>query len=257
MLEITPVPAFEDNYIWVIRNPVSDHVAVVDPGDEDPVFEILDEKHWTLNTILITHHHGDHTGGISALTRRYPVPVYGPATERIQGITHPLLGGETIVLPQLDIEFRVLSVPGHTRGHIAYYGHGALFCGDTLFTGGCGRLFEGSPEQMFSSLEKIAALPDTTQVYCAHEYTQDNLRFARVVEPENQDLLERIDLTRQLRSENQPTVPASLELEKKTNPFLRCNRPNVTLAAEKFARKPLKSGVETFAVVRYWKDTLD
>jgi hydroxyacylglutathione hydrolase len=257
MLRVSYVRAFDDNYIWLIHTESGRHVAIVDPGDAEPVQEAIDAQALEPVAILITHHHGDHTGGIRELTRQYDVPVYGPVRERIPGITHPLQEGDQVHLDRLPADFRVMDVAGHTRGHIAYYGHGLLFCGDTLFTGGCGRLFEGTPAQMYNSLTKIAALPEDTRVYCAHEYTLDNLRFAKVVEPENEALHARIAQAIETRKNFLPTVPSTLALEKATNPFLRCDRSNVIQAAERFSGKPLQSGSETFAVVRYWKDTLD
>ena len=257
MINIFPVPAFKDNYIWILHRQETPYVAIVDPGDAQPVLDMLDRTGYQPIAILITHHHRDHTGGIKQLLERYPMPVYGPPNEGIADLSNVVVEGDQVSLQKLDCELDVIEVPGHTRGHVAYYMNGALFCGDTLFTGGCGRLFEGTPEQMYQSLKKIAALPASTQVYCAHEYTEDNLIFAKVVEPDNPDLQTRIEDTQRLRLKNQPTVPAPLSLEMATNPFLRCDLPNVTEAAEKFALKSLNSGVDTFSTVRYWKDTLD
>lgn len=261
MLSAFPVPAFNDNYIWLIHGPARSHAAIVDPGDAAPVLEVLQQQGITPVAILITHHHGDHTGGVHELLQHYDIPVYGPALERIPDITHPLQDGETVQLKGLDpaaaVQFEVLLVPGHTRGHIAYYGHGMLFCGDTLFMAGCGRLFEGTAAQMHASMEKIAALPDDTLIYCAHEYTLDNLVFARVVEPDSPVLRQRMDESHRLRDQGLPTVPATLATEKLSNPFLRYNIPNVIEAAEKFSGKRLQSGAEIFDVVRHWKDTLD
>jgi len=257
MLDIRCVPAFDDNYIWLIGIPGSRQVAVVDPGDADPVIAALDEQGLHPIAILITHHHGDHTGGVAELVDRYTIPVYGPARERIPCLTHPLSEGERVELESLGLEFSVLDTPGHTRGHVCYVGHDALFCGDTLFTAGCGRLFEGSAAQMAESLAKLAALPETTLVYCAHEYTAANLRFALVVEPDNPDILARRDEVARRRARHEPTVPESLLVEKKTNPFLRCAIPAVIAAAEGFAGKALPSLAEVFATVRHWKDTLD
>ena len=257
MIKIFPVPAFEDNYIWILHRSGTPHVVIVDPGDAQPVLKMLETYEYQPVAILITHHHRDHTGGIKQLLKHYPIPVYGPANEGIANLSQKVTDGEHVNIPELDIQLEVFEVPGHTRGHIAYYMEGALFCGDTLFTGGCGRLFEGTPEQMYQSLSKIASLPAATQIYCAHEYTQDNLNFARVVEPDNPKLLARIKNTQDKRHKNQPTVPAPLSLELSTNPFLRCDLPNVTQAAEKFALKSVNSGVDTFSIVRHWKDTLD
>jgi len=257
MMEVRRIHAFDDNYIWLIGCENNPSIAIVDPGDADPVVDYLEREHLKPEAILITHHHGDHTGGIKELVARYGIPVYGPANERIPALTQPVSEGDTVKLEGCHLSFQVLDTPGHTRGHVCYVGHGALFCGDTLFTGGCGRLFEGSPEQMYASLEKIRALPDTTQVYCAHEYTQANLAFAMVAEPDNAAIRARLDEVRKLRASHQDTVPASLGLEKETNPFLRSHIPALIKAAESFAGKPLPNPAAVFATVRHWKDTLD
>ncbi len=254
MYEIVPIPAFEDNYIWLIRNDTAS--AVVDPGDAEPVVDYLNRHGLKLNAILITHHHGDHTGGATELRQRFNCPVYGPRREAIASITNPVREGDTITLPALGTVFEVLDVPGHTAGHVAYYGINSLFCGDALFTCGCGRLFEGTPEQMQASLAKFIALPDETRVYCAHEYTLENIRFARKIEPDNAALLEREQRERQTRAQNRPTLPSTIALEKQTNPFLRWNHPQVMAAAERFAGHPLRSPVEVFAAVRRWRDTV-
>jgi hydroxyacylglutathione hydrolase len=253
-IDITPISAFKDNYIWLIRNSNQQACVVVDPGDAEPVIATLQQTNLTLTAILITHHHRDHSGGINQLLARFSVPVFGPARETIVGVTHPLTENQQVNLLALNLHFNVINIPGHTHGHIAYYGHGALFCGDTLFTGGCGRLFEGTAEQMCHSLHKLAALPNDTDVYCGHEYTQSNLQFARVVEPSNTYLLKRIEQTQALRSKNLPTVPAKISAEKLTNPFLRCDIPTIIHAAEQQAGKKLKNAVEVFACLREWKN---
>ena len=258
MLDVITVPAFSDNYIWLIRSPDQPYVAIVDPGDAEPVLRVMQKDSLIPAAILITHHHADHTGGVRRLLSEYEnLPVYGPSRESIPTITHPLTGGEQITLDKINATFMVMDVPGHTAGHLAYYGHGMLFCGDTLFTAGCGRLFEGTAEQMTASLEKIAALPDETLVYCAHEYTLDNLVFAKTAEPDNHDLDMRIEESHRLRDQDIPTVPSTLLLEKKTNPFLRYHLPNMSTAIEQFVGKQLNSNSERFAAIRYWKDTLD
>jgi len=257
MIKITAVPAFDDNYIWLIGADNSQAVAIVDPGDADPVLENIGQNGVKPVAILITHHHADHTGGVRDILSDYSIPVYGPANERIPALTHPLKQDDCVTLDEIGASFRVIDVPGHTRGHIAYYGHNMLFCGDTLFAAGCGRLFEGTAEQMFNSLEKIRALPDDTQVYCAHEYTLANLKFALVAEPDNQDIHDRMEQTRSMRKQDKATVPSLLGLEKRTNPFLRSHITELQKAAQKFAGKPLHSGAEIFGTVRHWKDTLD
>jgi len=257
MLNVIPLCAFSDNYIWLISSLETGQTAIVDPGDAQPVFAALEASALTPCAILITHHHGDHIGGIRQLLSRYDMPVYGPANEHIPAITTKLHEGDEVVIDGIGARFQVLDFPGHTAGHIGYVGHGMLFCGDTLFSVGCGRLFEGTAEQMYGSLEKIRALPKDTKMYCAHEYTLDNIAFARVVEPNNPDLLQYEVDSREMRSQDIPTVPSALGLEKRINPFLRSHVPNVIKAAEKFAGRSLTKGDEIFGCVRYWKDTLD
>ena len=223
MLEISFIPAFKDNYIWLLTR--DGRAAVVDPGDAEPVMAHLGANGLVLDSILVTHHHADHQGGIAALCQRWHPRVYGPAAESITGLTEPLSGGESIEI--LGQSVAVLAVPGHTLGHLAYLLPGALFCGDTLFGAGCGRLFEGTPAQMYTSLSRLAALPDETKVYCAHEYTEANLRFAQAVEPDNPAISERIARVAALRREGLSSVPSTLGEEKATNPFLRCREPAV------------------------------
>ncbi len=254
MDRVIAVRAFSDNYIWLVHDSAQRLAVAVDPGTAQPVLEALDRTGMKLAGILITHHHRDHTGGINQLLEHYPVPVYGPATEKIPGMTDPLREGDQVALEALDLHFQVLDIPGHTAGHIGYYGNGMLFCGDTLFAGGCGRLFEGTAEQMYASLSKLAALPPTTRVYCAHEYTESNLRFALQVEPQNQALRERLQRVEALRARDAITIPSTIEEELATNPFLRAGKKSVTESAEKHIQKPLSSPVDVFAAVRAWKD---
>ena len=255
MLEVSPVRAFSDNYLWLMRTPGDRAGAVVvDPGDARPVQVALEEQSLQLRAILVTHHHPDHVGGVRALAERYSAEVFGPARESLPCDFRPLEGGAVVRLPSLGLEFDVMDVPGHTLGHIAYHGHGALFCGDTLFSAGCGRLFEGTPAQMLDSLDRIAALPDETLVYCAHEYTLGNLRFAAAVEPGNADVLETLDAVQALRGRDAITLPSTLGHERRINPFLRCREPAVRAAAEARAGRPLASASDVFAVVRAWKD---
>ncbi|HFC54283.1 MAG TPA: hydroxyacylglutathione hydrolase [Gammaproteobacteria bacterium] len=256
MLKIAAVKALRDNYIWLIQ----DHqrrAAIVDPGEAEPVVAAVEEAAVIPCAILITHGHHDHVGGVEELVERFHVPVYGPAREGVAGITHPLRGGELIQPGAVDAEFNVLAVPGHTCGHLAYYGSGLLFCGDTLFTAGCGRVFTSTGQLLFRSLQEIAQLPDETLIYCAHEYTEENLRFARLVEPDNSAIQHRQNKARQLRARGLATVPSTLAEEKATNPFLRCGVATVARAAGKFAGRPLSEPEQVFLVLRHWKDRLD
>ena len=255
MLEISPIPAFEDNYIWLLRDAGAIGCAVVDPGDAEPVIDRLEGEGLVLKNVLITHKHGDHTGGIRELKARWPAAVvYGPAGEPIPTLEHRLVEGDEVELAEPALRLRVLEVPGHTEGHIAYYGGGRLFCGDTLFAGGCGRVFSGTHEQLSASLERLAELPADTLVYCAHEYTLVNLGFARWVEPDSAALAERLAADRAAREGGRPTVPSTLELELRTNPFLRTDRPGVVAAAERWYGGALPSREAVFRAVRTWKD---
>lgn len=249
MLTISFIPAFKDNYIWLLTR--GQRAAVVDPGDAAPVQARLEAEGLTLESILITHHHADHQGGVAALVERWQPAVFAPASESITGCNRPLRGGERIEV--LDQAFEVLAVPGHTLGHLAYYAKGALFCGDTLFGAGCGRLFEGTPAQMSASLDALAALPDDTPVYCAHEYTEANLRFAVAVEPENRQLQARVAKVAALRAAGLPSVPSRLAEEKATNPFLRSGEPAVIAAARQHGASE-SSRTAIFAAIRAWRN---
>jgi hydroxyacylglutathione hydrolase len=258
MPAIIPIPAFSDNYIWLLREGRA--AAVVDPGDAAPVEAYLEREGLTLTAIINTHHHPDHVGGNAALLAHRSIPVFGPARESIPGRTHALGEGEAIVVPGLDVEMAVLDVPGHTAGHIAYFAHDggdgtpAAFVGDTLFACGCGRLFEGTPAQMLQSLGKLAALPGATRAYCAHEYTLANLRFALAVEPGNEALRARAARDQATRERGEPTVPSSIAEERATNPFLRAGEPAVFAAAQARAGRPLAGAVDAFATLREWKN---
>lgn len=254
---VMPLPAFSDNYIWAIVR--DGQAAVVDPGEAGPVLDMLAQSGQQLRAILLTHHHGDHVGGVLELLRHAPATVYGPARENLPHCDVRLSEGDRVALPELDLDLSVLDVPGHTAGHIAYHGRAAgqepvLFCGDTLFAGGCGRLFEGSPEQMHASLQKFAALPADTQVCCAHEYTLANLRWAMAVEPANRKLQQWYRQARQLRDEGRPTLPSTLRLELDTNPFMRTQQAEVARAASQQAEGVLDTPVAVFAALRLWKN---
>jgi len=256
-LSVLTLPAFKDNYLWLIHDGVN--AAIVDPGDAEPVLKALQELGLTLSAILLTHHHADHIGGVPRLLEHASVPVFGPRNDGIAAVTQALGEGERLVVPGLDLELSVLDVPGHTLGHIAYVredqgGHW-LFCGDTLFGAGCGRLFEGTPAQMADSLGKLAALPDDTLVYCAHEYTLSNLRFAQALEPANRALQMRVENDSKLRGTNLPTIPSNIAIEKATNPFLRTTEPTVVESLVNAGR--LQDGadpVAVFAALREWKN---
>lgn len=257
MPQFIALPAFTDNYIWLLLDERSRQAAVVDPGDAVPVIKWLGRHpDYTLSTMLITHHHRDHTGGLTTIKAATGCKVLGPDGEDIAGVDKTLKAGDEVRLFGEKVE--VIDVPGHTRGHIAYFGGKDddpwLLSGDTLFAGGCGRLFEGTPEQMYASLQRLAQLPDATRVYCAHEYTQANLRFARAVEPANDDIRVRLEVVDGLRAAGRMTLPSSVALEKLTNPFLRCSESAVIEAASSQAGKSVPAGEATFAQIRAWKD---
>ena len=254
MAAVLHVRAFQDNYIWVISGNAPGEVAVVDPGDAAPVREFLRREGLHLAAILCTHHHPDHVGGAEALRREWGAPVYGPANETIAAMTDPLRDGEHLDLPALGLAFRIFEIPGHTRGHIAYVNDDFLFCGDTLFSAGCGRLFEGTAAQMHASLSRLAALPEATQVYCGHEYTLANLRFALAVEAQNAEAQAYAREAEARRARDEPTLPSTLGRERRVNPFLRVAEPAVRAAAENHAGRALADDVEVFAELRRWKD---
>lgn len=249
---VEAIPAFADNYIWALR--AGDRVAVVDPGDATPVLRHLERVGGRLVAILITHHHGDHTGGIADLVSVADVPVYGPTLRPITGINHPLHGGERISIDPLGCALDVWHAPGHTLDHLIYVGAGRIFCGDTLFAAGCGRLFEGTGAQMFDALMRLSRLPDAMRIHCAHEYTVANLRFARAVEPDNTDIARRMERELGRRERGEPTLPSTLALERATNPFLRCHLPAVRERVRSVLGVDAGSPVETFIALRQWKD---
>lgn len=255
MIQIDALPAFNDNYIWLLQDPHTKRCAVIDPGDAAPVLAWLGEHpDWRLSDILVTHHHHDHVGGIERLKSETGARVAGPATERIPA--RDLALSDEQLIEVLGLEFQVLAVPGHTLGHVAYYhaGEQLLFCGDTLFAAGCGRLFEGTPQQMHCSLTRLAALPGDTRVYCTHEYTLSNLRFALAVEPENPILQKRFAEVSDWSEAGRISLPSNIELELATNPFLRTSEPAVIAAArERGATNDTPEMV--FAALRTWKDS--
>ncbi len=259
-LTITPIPAFTDNYIWALHN-ANGQVYVVDPGDASPVTAWLTSNQLTLAGILITHHHADHTGGIDGLLASAQVPVYGPAGGHIKQLDHTLQEGDQVTV--LGHAFDIMETPGHTLDHIVYFHPGLpddadsvplLFCGDTLFAAGCGRIFEGNPTMMYNSLQRLAALPAETQVFCAHEYTLANLAFAAGADPENSDLAQRQVTERDKRDQQRPTLPSSILLEQRTNPFLRCHSQGLQAAVQQRMSQKIDTGVELFTALRRLKD---
>jgi hydroxyacylglutathione hydrolase len=250
--QVVALRAFADNYIWTLRD--ATHAVVVDPGDAQPVLDYLEREKLQLAAILNTHHHADHVGGNAALLARHPAPVYGPRDERIAEVSVRLADGEGFTLPHFGIAMETLEIPGHTRSHVAFFGGGMLFCGDTLFAAGCGRLFEGTPRQMYDSLTRLSRLPDDTLVYCGHEYTLSNLRFARAAEPDNTRLPELEARMQALRDRDQPTLPSTIGQEKATNPFLRVGEAGVIRSASARAQKQLSDPVSVLAAIRDWKN---
>ncbi|MBT0960124.1 hydroxyacylglutathione hydrolase [Denitromonas iodatirespirans] len=250
MRQIVPLPAFKDNYIWVMHD--GRHALVVDPGDAAPVTDFIAQHGLTLAAVLITHHHADHIGGLRALAPS--CPVYGPARDTVAGVTHPVREPDQIRIDELGITFRVLDVPGHTREHIAYLAPGILFCGDTLFSAGCGRIFDGTPEELFRSLNTLAALPDDTQVYCTHEYTLANLAFAQAAEPDNPARDRWRDECAERRRRGQPTLPSTIGREKAVNPFLRPQSASVSATLAERLDQPPADALAAFTALRAWKN---
>jgi hydroxyacylglutathione hydrolase len=254
-LRVRPVRAFADNYIWLIEAPKDPRrVVAVDPGEAAPVLAELERLGASLAAILLTHHHADHIGGVAALRAATDLPVFGPDDARIPDLTRRLSDGDTVVLDSLGLQFTTLHVPGHTLSHIAFHGHGAVFCGDTLFSAGCGRLFEGTPEQMNASLGRLGGLPAETRVYAGHEYTAANLHFALEVERDNADAGAYRARVAELRAGDLPTLPSTIGLENRVNPFLRCREPAVRAAVAAHDGRALGDSVAVFAGLRAWKD---
>lgn len=255
-IQLIAVPAFSDNYLWMVCK--GDHAIVVDPGQAAPVQTILHQHQLTLDAILLTHHHNDHVGGVLELQRSTQAVIYGPANETLPACDHRMSEGGTVKLPNVELALGVLDVPGHTAGHIAYHGtmgdQRILFCGDTLFAAGCGRLFEGTPAQMLDSLNKLAGLHSDTLLCCAHEYTLANLKWALAVEPDNQALIDRWSAASRLRENALPTLPSTLQLELDTNPFMRTSQASVSAAASKYAVQTLDQPTDIFAALREWKN---
>ncbi len=254
LLKIIPLPALKDNYIWLLKNKASRHVAIVDPSEAKPVLDRIKTERLIPTAIMITHHHWDHVGGIAAIIEQFNIPVYTPKSETIAGSTHPVGAGDVVSLPELGLQLNILDVPGHTAGAVAYYNDDLVFSGDTLFTAGCGRLFEGTPAQMHNSLSKFKALPDNTRLYCGHEYTVSNLKFAAHLEPGNKAIQQRLQRATATRDKHLPTVPATMSEEQATNPFLRCEEVTVIAAARAYATTSATAPADVFATIRRWKD---
>ena len=249
MLQITPISAFEDNYIWLLHNTLN--AVVVDPGDAEPVIAVLTEKNLELSAILITHYHADHIGGVTKLVdyfkaKNRTIRVYAPQYELYAFDHFEVLENDTVDLPEIDQAFKVMWLPGHTNGHIAYVNAQTLFCGDTLFGAGCGRLFEGTPAQMLTSLNRLKQLNSATKVYCTHEYTAKNILFALSLEPNNEDLINRQIAVQTLRANSKPSLPSTIDYELKTNPFLRCSEPGII----EHSKSPKKDELSVFTAIR-------
>lgn len=254
-IQIVALAALRDNYIWAITHPQQRSMLVIDPGEASPVLDYLQQQELTLQGILLTHHHWDHVNGVAELVRAHPAPVYGSQENPYQGVTHRLVDQERVKINDYFPSFACIAIPGHTLDHLAYYSEGLLFCGDTLFAAGCGRLFEGTPAQMYDSLQKLATLPGHTQVYCAHEYTLDNLRFAHQAEPSNSHILQRMHAVEALRKQGLPSIPATLSEELQTNPFLRCDVTEIKQQAEQYSQQSLPDPIAVFAALREWKNS--
>ncbi|MFV9474556.1 hydroxyacylglutathione hydrolase [Advenella sp. RU8] len=256
--KILPISAFNDNYIWIIVQ--GNNAVVIDPGQSEPVLKVLQAKNLNLQAILVTHHHADHVGGIAGLREHTHAKVYGPATEIIPFCDIPLQEGDTVAIDGFSWFLSVLEVPGHTLGHIAYFGYlnpdePVLFCGDTLFATGCGRIFEGTSTQMNQSIDKFRKLPQNTLIFCAHEYTLGNIEWALAVEGDNPDLQQWSQEARLIRGQQKPTVPTTVGHELKTNPFMRVDQASVINAAQAKAGRSLSAPDEVFAVLRDWKNS--
>jgi hydroxyacylglutathione hydrolase len=254
MLQIWPIPIFDDNYVWVLEREGSNLVAVVDPGDGPPVVDALTARGLEVAAVLLTHHHHDHIGGLAEVIAAFRPAVFGAAADRTRGVDHPVDGGDTIELSDLDLTLEVVALPGHTATHLGYLGTGHALVGDTLFAGGCGRVLGGTFGELHTSLALLAELPPETGAYCAHEYTVANLGFALAVEPDNVAIADRLAAAEAARAASRPTVPSTIASELETNPFLRCSKPPVVAAAEARAGRPLATDVEVFRVIREWKD---
>lgn len=251
-IQVKAIKAFSDNYIWAVHD--GRNCLIVDPGEASGVLDFLEQHALSLCALLLTHHHYDHVGGVDEIRAQHPAPAWGPDDSRMPADVNGVAQGDQVAIDELGLAFEVIETPAHTTSHIAFYGHGMLFCGDTLFSAGCGRLFEGTPGQMQKSIDKLAALPDATQVYCGHEYTQPNCSFARKVEPENPSLARHCEQVADLRSRGQITLPSTIGAEKSFNPFMRTREPAVIEAAERCQPGGDRTPEQVFGVIRRWKD---
>jgi len=250
---ITPLPFGHDNYIWLIDN--GRHAVLVDPGEAAPALAALEKNRFEPAAILLTHHHGDHTGGVREIVAHYPgIPVYGPAKDNIASVDHPVENGDKVFVEALELDLQVIGVAAHTRGHVAYLGHGMLFCGDALFSAGCGRIFEGTPSDLELALGRLARLNDETKVYCAHEYTLANLAFARAVEPENAVRDRYAAHCEALRRQGAPTLPSTIAIERAINPFLRIDVENIIDSVRTHCGTRPANMLTCLAALRTWKD---
>lgn len=255
MHHIHPIKILEDNYVWSIQKSNSPYLVIVDPGEAEPVLEYINQHHLTLAAILLTHHHLDHTGGVTGILERYPnTPVYGSRKDEVPGMNYFIEEGDLIDLPKLDLNFKVMEIPGHTHGHVAYLHKNMLFSGDVLFSSGVGKIFEGTALQMFQSLEKLKQLPTDTLIYAAHEYTLANIVFAQTVDSKNEALERRRLSVEELRKNDLPSLPVSLETELQTNPFLRCDVPSIMTSVQSHCGIKLSSPLAIFTHLRLWKD---
>ena len=253
-IRLKAIPSLSDNYIWLLINDSEATAAIIDPGSSAGCSDYLDHQNLRPAAILITHRHWDHVDGIEKLVQRYKIPVYGPATEYVPHLTTPLAGNDKFYLPELKLNFEVMDIGGHTSGHIGYLTGNMLFCGDTLFSAGCGRLFDGTATQLHAALKKISQLPDSTIIYCTHEYTLENLRFAQAVEPDNPAIQTRIDEVKALRQKDQPSLPVTLEMEKSYNPFLRTDKENIMKTVAQHSGQKINNSKDCFRYLRLWKD---
>lgn len=253
-MSVTPIPIFNDNYVWKMSSANNDNIIIVDPGCAKSVLAAL-KPNEKICAILVTHHHYDHIDGLTQLKAAFPdVRIYGPDTSKIIEVTHPVTEGDQIKITELNLSFNVIGVPGHTLEHVSFFSEPHLFCGDTLFSAGCGRMFEGTPEVFSHSLSKLLALPNSTLVYCAHEYTLANLAFAQHIEPDNTDIKDHIDKVEKLRANHLPSLPALLATEQKINPFLRTELKSMQERLTQLTQKPATTIAQTFGLLRQLKD---